>query len=644
MKLLKESIHKNQILPGIIVLIAIALRFYHYFQVPFTHDEFSALFRLNFESFSDLISYGVKTDGHPAGVQVFLYYWTSLFGTSEWIVKLPFTILGILSLFLIYKISMIWYNRTVGLISSAFMASMQYTIMYSQIARPYIAGLFFTLLMVYYWCLMIRKPEEKFWLHSVLFIISAALSAYIHHFSLLFAAIVGISGLFIINKKYLKNYILSGIVIFVLYIPHLKIFFYQLHVGGVEGWLGKPRYDFLLQYFGYLFHYSILVYALVTGLVVFGAVTIRFRSFKRKQFLLFISWFLLPFLIGFIYSRNVNAVLQFSVLIFSFPYLFFILFGHIKPQKEAVNVVIVLLILGVNTLTLIQDRKHYRLFYNSIYEAVIKDSQNLQSPDLKVIKIIDSDDRITDYYNNKMNTDVDFVSYRSFIDEMDFKRFLEENYRNYDALYFGAFSSSSELNLLFIEEYFPNIKWQRNYFQGSTFLFDKKEKSEQPATNLDFELKNEKWNGVENQRITDSVSFSGSRSYVYDSNTEWGPAYENSLGNLISNKNDFIDISVKIKPDETLDQVILVAALDTEKKNIYWGGTDCEKFTDLDGNGTQWINCYHAIKLADAKSTDGDLILKIYVWNRGRRNFIIDDFKVYARKGNPVLYGLYEKI
>ena len=90
----------NRTILFLILLVAAALRFYNYFEIPYTHDEFSALFRTQFDSFSELIAKGVKIDGHPAGVHVFLYYWTKIFGYSEWIVKLPFTILSICSVYL----------------------------------------------------------------------------------------------------------------------------------------------------------------------------------------------------------------------------------------------------------------------------------------------------------------------------------------------------------------------------------------------------------------------------------------------------------------------------------------------------------------------------------------------------------------
>ncbi|MDD4107577.1 MAG: glycosyltransferase family 39 protein [Prolixibacteraceae bacterium] len=161
----------NKSILFLILLVAAALRFVDYFELPFTHDEFSALERLNFESFSELIEKGVKVDGHPAGIQIFLFYWTSLFGKNEWIVKLPFTIMGIESVCLIYLIGQKWFNETVGLISASYLASTQFVVLYSQIARPYISGLFFSMLMVYYWTKIIQNPNQNLFRNIIIYII-----------------------------------------------------------------------------------------------------------------------------------------------------------------------------------------------------------------------------------------------------------------------------------------------------------------------------------------------------------------------------------------------------------------------------------------------------------------------------------------
>ena len=187
-----------------IIIIGSILRFYHFFQLPFTWDELSAWNRLHFDSFAQLIEKGVKPDGHPAGIQVFLYYWTLLFGDREWIVKLPFNLMGLASIYLIYRVGTIWWSKSSGLLVAAFMSSLQFFVLYSPIARPYISGLFFTLLMVLYWSKYFWQQAKTKYLTG--FVIFAVLSAYNHHFSLLFAAIVGLSGLFLVTKSQLKEY------------------------------------------------------------------------------------------------------------------------------------------------------------------------------------------------------------------------------------------------------------------------------------------------------------------------------------------------------------------------------------------------------------------------------------------------------
>src|SRR5690554_1470642 len=246
----------NQWILIIILVISVVLRMFNFSDIPFTHDEFSALDRLDYDSFSALINEGVKIDGHPAGVQVFLYYWTKLFGFSEQALKFPFIVFGILSVYLTYLIGKRWFNETVGLLSAATVSCLQFTVMFSQIARPYISGLLFSLLMVYYLTRLIQQPEKKFWRNGFLFVIASTLCAYNHHFSLLFAAIVGISGAFFIKKQFLWRYVLLGLGIFILYIPHLSIFFYQLNLGGIEAWLAKPEPDFVLHFISYIFNHS----------------------------------------------------------------------------------------------------------------------------------------------------------------------------------------------------------------------------------------------------------------------------------------------------------------------------------------------------------------------------------------------------
>jgi hypothetical protein len=60
--------------------------------------------------------------------------------------------------------------------------------------------------------------------------------------------------------------------------------------------------------------------------------------------------------------------------------------------------------------------------------------------------------------------------------------------------------------------------------------------------------------------------------------------------------------------------------------------------------GTDEITAHHSIKLSDIPLNHNKIKLKVYIWNKGRESFFIDNFKIELRDGNPVIYGLTEKI
>lgn len=630
----------------LILCVAAILRFYRFTDISFMHDEFSAVFRTNFLSFQELIEKGVKPDGHPAGIQVFLYYWIKLFGNTEWIVKLPFTLMGLFSVLLVYLAGRKWYNETVGLISAAFLASIQYTIMYSQIARPYISGLFFSLLMVFYWSRLMNPHIKNFWKNALPYVLASALCAYNHHFSLLFAALVGISGIFIIPRKFMLRYVLCGVLIFILYIPHLGIFMTQFKTGGIGGWLAKPENSFLLDYIYYIFNYSLLVVFLATGLIVFGLFYIKKSKIKPQLYLLFSAWFLIPLLIGFWYSVKINPVLQYSVLIFSFYPLLFLLFGHIPNQKVNINLALVLIILLVNSYTLISERKHYSLLYNSSFERIVTDYINVKETNRNIISVIDSHKKITRYYIEKHKADSAFIWFDSFTNEAELTHFLSEKSKTYDFLYLGALASIKPNTIPIIRQYFPVVQLKNNYFLGSTYLFSKSGEDERKIiTRYGFNVPPpEGWGSINNEKIVGTKGFNDSFSYRMDSLTEWSPAFAAPVRPMISHENNFIDVSVRIKKEHKVTELLLITTLESEDGVVHFSGADFKSFVNAGVDLNEWISVCHSLKLSDMNLDFKNLQLKVLVWNKGKNTVLIDDFIVEVRDGNPFVYGLYEKI
>ncbi len=657
------KLKNTQILLLLIIIVSALLRTYNITSIPFTHDEFSALFRTDFSDFNELIEHGVKSDVHPAGIQVFLYYYVKIFGTAEWIIKLPFIIAGIFSVLLIFLIGKKWYNDTVGLVAASFLASIQFAVIYSQIVRPYMSGLLFALLMVYFLTNIVLNPQRRLYLNLLFFIISASLCAYNHYFSLLFAGIVGITGLFLVQKKYLIKYILSGLIIALLYLPHLQIFTHQLSKGGVETWLGKPQNDFIINYLQYIFQFSVFSWILIAVIFLLGFYKIKNTCFSPKFFAVSLIWFILPFLIGFFYSMHVNSVLQYSVLIFSFPFILFVLFGHLPRQNRLINTFLVIIILGTNSLILILERKHYDLFYKSPYEQIFIEHKN--KSDDNVISVINTHQKIdpnekniiykkdqcthyniTEYYIEKHSIDYNsFIDYNLFKNESEFVKFMEQNHEKYESLYFGCLSWNNPLIIPVILDYFPNISWQKNYVAGTSYLFSKKESNIETVSVLDFETDKENWTPINKENLTDTLKFSGN--YSYYQFTEWSITYVNNLADIITSKNNFIDISVKVYPLNGIENILLVSSLEKPEGDVIdWRAISFDTFFEQNTSYGQWRSVHHSIKLSDIYLgyNYNDVILKVYIWNKEQKGFLIDDFSIKLRQGNPIIYGHYEKI
>ncbi len=634
----------NTVILLIILVVGTALRFFHFREIPFTHDEFSALFRTGYDHFQDLINQGVKIDGHPAGVQVFLHYWVKITGMTEWLVKLPFLIMGVLSIYLIYKIGYCWFNITAGLIAAAFMASLQYPVMFSQIARPYGSGLFLSLAMVLFWTNLIRNPDRNFRKNAILFVITASLNTYNHHFSLLFALIVGITGLFLIPADYRKRYFGLGLAIIILYLPHLGIFIYQLGIGGVEGWLAKPGFDFPLKYLTYIFHFSVFSISLAAGLFLFGTFQSGRKLLKSEFLWISLVWFLIPLVIGFTYSRLFSAVLQYSVLIFSFPFLLFVLFGHVREQKPVVNLALVIAILVVNTFSLIFERDHYRIFYNSAYEKLVLDFRSIE--DKNYLTMIDSHPAITRYYLNKHQISQTFHWEKEIENEDELIDFLKQNSIHYDTLYLGCISSIHPVAIPVIMDYYPELVEENNYMGGSSYKFARTDKAKRNIVSiLDFNHSSpEFWSGIDPHGIKKDSTLNENYQYRMNEQMEWGPTYTRNIKELISSQNDFIDISIDLTPEDSLNEVILVASLEKNGQSIFWNGSDAAKYRSNPIQETSAIRAHISIKLSDIKPRGNDVILKVFLWNKGKRNVVADNFTISLRKGNPILYGLIEKV
>lgn len=346
---------------------------------PLSHDELSAIVRLNFDSFSELIDQGVRGDGHPAGVQVMMWLWSRLFGTSALSIRLPFLLMGIVSIFLINAVARQWFGEWPALLPTAVLSVTQFTVYYSVIARPYIAGLFMLLCMLYFWSRILLKKEHKLHL-LVLFALFAALCAYTHYFCLLSALLLGVAGLLFLDRRHWWRYLVACVGAVLLFLPHWEITHYQLFaLKGVGGWLSKPTPQFLPDHLRYLLHYSWMMVAV--ALVGYGMV-FSLKSARQywKLIIMSLSIWLLSFGIGYLYSVKVSPVLQFSSLIFAFPFLPLALAGAVDSSGRQVRQTLVIFAYTVAmVVSLVFNRKHFQMVQRDFIEISAREMRDAVS-------------------------------------------------------------------------------------------------------------------------------------------------------------------------------------------------------------------------------------------------------------------------
>lgn len=636
----------DTVLLGIILLAGAALRFYDYPHLPFSYDEFSALFRTRFDNFRDLIQYGVvTTDTHPAGIQVFLYYWVRIFGEGAMIVKLPFVLAGVGAIFLTYRIATAWFNSGVGILSAMMVAFLQFPVTYAQYARPYASGLFFVLLLVWSFHNAFLKPGKNRNYHAFMYVFSGAACAYNHHFSLFFLGLAGISGIFLVPRKRLGSYIALNLLIFILYIPHLEIFFAQLSKGGVESWLKKPDPEFFMDYLHYLLHHSILMYATAAALLVLSLVYARHTCRNGNSYrVLMFSWLTITMATAYFYSIHRSAVLQYSVLIFTFPFLGILVFSFAGNFRPWLKYMLVLVFGTISIYTLIVDRQHYRIQYRSVLEqtmartAAAKEKYGAE----QVACATNISTNIQGYYSSEYGLDTNgIITFDSTSSLQHFRESLDALPAGYLAI---GWVNISDLEFFAVaRELFPVVVEKQAYYTGDFYLLSRQK------NNSDTLLVDDRVNRVRLDSLslyTNSMALGYTMLFDHDRLRMPGWLgytifYEGPLAEVVENKCNYLMASIEVENPWPDYESILILEVRKNGELVYWTSKAFSEYT-MSNYGRYRIHL--ALKLMDLDFTFTDEQLKIYLSNIDKEYYYINYFKLETLAGNPILYSLLEKI
>lgn len=631
---------KSNFLILFLLLVASALRLYNLFDLQYTYDELSAVDRLRFDSFGELISKGVMIDAHPALVQVWMYYYSLLFGTTEWLMKLPFIIAGITSVYLIYDIGKRWFNETTGLLAATILTCAQYFVFYSVTARPYVSGLFLCLFVLKYWLEILFSDSAKL-KHYMWFAVFAALAALNHHFSMMFAALCGLLGLFFLTKQNFKNYLLVCIAAVILYSPHFPVLLAQLKIGGIGaangGWLNPPENDFILNFIFYLFHYSWLFIIVLIGIIGFAYFQAEKNKSPQKNKIrtLLLLVFVFSFLIGFFYSRYVNPVIQFSTLIFAAPCLVLFITSFAGEFSAKLKWSSVVLLLGVGISTLIFKRHYYELVYNQSFDTYIKTTNELikEKGNNNVYALYKGEPWFLNFYKEKYksNARYEVIEGESKSDN-DYKNIYDTLTAKY--LVLGDFGPSQ---LLQATNYFPYVHKKITGYGFELYVLSK-----EPS---DKNLEAEKFNRIQLDFKNPSPLFNFNKDlivsnneetyYRIDSLNEYPISFKIKNSELHCHEGQSLIAEIKYQSDTPI-KGLLSSSQDVGKENKHWTASNLSAFYQTSQKTqTAYVSIY-----VDATFNQPDKELTVFVWNNNKEKFKITSFSVYTWDNNPYRYGL----
>jgi hypothetical protein len=626
----------------IISVIGCALKVFHLVNIPFSYDELSALHRTHYASLHQLIAEGIAVDGHPAGVQIFLFYWTKLIGETEWLVKLPFIIMGILCIPLIYRIGSRWFTRDAGIIAATLVAGLQYTVMYSQIARPYISGLFFILLLVAIWNELIVKITFR---NLIAYAIVLALCAYNHYFSLLTAACIVITGFFVINRKELFKYTLSVLLALIFFLPHIPLFFTQLKLKGLE-WLSVPGPSFFGSYLYYIFNFSTYIVVALAFLIAQGIYLSikRNEPWKYRYQIMAFLWFVIPAVIGYLYSVYRAPVLQYSVLIFSFPFLILFVCSFITLPRFWLRSVEISLLLLVLVGSLVWERKYYEIFYHQETEMFAKhiSGYELAFGNAQVGAVVRTERSYLNYYKSKYKTDWRYQTFDAIGDSQAWRKWLAAC----DKKYLVLCNPPVEFNCQYLaiaKEYFPCVDSIYRGFTTDIYILKRDTASCRTSAAPLFQFRLDQSNEFSTRYKLPPFTGSGENVCLICDSPDIH-LFRSLNQPLWLNEKVMINASLEVYLDSTKPDGRL--RLQFKDKDGTVLQTRESLFRSFAGTDTGWCNIYLTARLYHSPVSNAlskPIYLSVDLLKGDSTCVKFKNFKIEAVPDNPVLYSLIKK-
>lgn len=172
-----------------ILILGLFLRLYNLDQESLWTDEAFSVSHAQEKTFEELEGNISVSEAAPFGYYLVLHYWIKLFGSSEFSVRSPSVLFGILSILMLFLVVRRFFSSKVALLSSFFLATSMLQVLYSQEARIYSMFTFLTLLTTFFFIKMyqsgrvINLYSKKYNLYYLFYFLSILAALYTNYLS-----------------------------------------------------------------------------------------------------------------------------------------------------------------------------------------------------------------------------------------------------------------------------------------------------------------------------------------------------------------------------------------------------------------------------------------------------------------------------
>ena len=226
----------------ILLLLALLARLPTLISRPLWYDEaFAVLFSAEGPramSYGTLVvEQGIAADVHPLGYYTMLWIWQSVAGASPVAVRVPSVILGLVLVFIGYRLSRRLFEERIAIVAASMLALSPFQVHYSQEVRMYVLLSVLLLGATFVYWKALEGGSLRYWLA---FAVLGAVAQYTHTLAALYLIPLALTPLWRGQWANLGKTVLAGFLAMLLYLPWMIYVPSQLSRVRWAYWIPQP--------------------------------------------------------------------------------------------------------------------------------------------------------------------------------------------------------------------------------------------------------------------------------------------------------------------------------------------------------------------------------------------------------------------